>query len=234
MLSPSRLGCLPVLVHHNWGVQVGESQLGQGAVEVGALLPGLAQQRVLAQLPHGSDRGQGLLFHRVVQGVHAIDRFAGGFEQNNGKWRARYRDEPGREHAKHFDRKLDAQRWLDQVTAAVVRGDYVDPKAGKTTLTAYAGSWEAVQVSSDSTRRVVDNALRLHLLPELGAYPIAAIRTSQVQGFVKALEAKELSPGSVQLIYHVTAQVFAAAVDDRVISASPCRKIRLPRATTTR
>jgi integrase len=30
-------------------------------------------------------------------------------------------------------------------------------------------------------------------------------------------------------IYDVTAQVFAAAVDDRVIAASPCRRIRLPK-----
>ncbi len=30
---------------------------------------------------------------------------------------ARYRDESGREHAKHFDREIDAQRWLDEVTA---------------------------------------------------------------------------------------------------------------------
>jgi hypothetical protein len=28
----------------------------------------------------------------------------------NGKWRARYRDAAGREHARHFPRKLDAQR----------------------------------------------------------------------------------------------------------------------------
>jgi integrase len=147
----------------------------------------------------------------------------------NGQWRARYRDEAGREHARHFARKTDAQQWLDQVTASVVRGDYVDPKAGKVTLASYAASWEAVQVSSDSTRRVVDNALRLHLLPALGAYPIAAVRTSQIQGFVKALESKGLSPGSVQLIYHVTLQVFAAAVDDRVIQQSPCRKITLPK-----
>jgi hypothetical protein len=43
----------------------------------------------------------------------------------NGKWRARYRDETGHEHTRHFDRKVDAQ--LDQVTAAVVTGTYADP-----------------------------------------------------------------------------------------------------------
>jgi len=28
-------------------------------------------------------------------------------------YRARYRDEGGKEHAGHFQRKVDAQRWLD-------------------------------------------------------------------------------------------------------------------------
>jgi hypothetical protein len=39
------------------------------------------------------------------------------------------------------------------------------PRDGKVTLRAYATSWEAVQVSSEGTRRIVDNALRLHVLP---------------------------------------------------------------------
>jgi len=51
----------------------------------------------------------------------------------DGRWRARYRDEAGKEHAKHFDRKVDGQRWLDEVTAAVVTGQYVDPKARRET-----------------------------------------------------------------------------------------------------
>ena len=37
----------------------------------------------------------------------------------NGKRRARYRDASGREHARHFDRKVDDQRWLDEVTASI-------------------------------------------------------------------------------------------------------------------
>lgn len=51
----------------------------------------------------------------------------------DGKWRARYRDADGKEHAKHFTRKIDAQGWLDDVTAAVVTGQYVDPRAGRIT-----------------------------------------------------------------------------------------------------
>jgi len=63
----------------------------------------------------------------------------------DGRWRARYRDEAGKEHAKHFDRKVDGQRWLDEVTAAVVTGQYVDPKAGRRTFRAYAEAWAASQ-----------------------------------------------------------------------------------------
>jgi hypothetical protein len=56
----------------------------------------------------------------------------------NGQWRPRYRDPAGREHARHFDRKVDAIRWLDSVTAAIETGTYVDPKAGNCALGEYA------------------------------------------------------------------------------------------------
>jgi integrase len=147
----------------------------------------------------------------------------------NGKWRARYRDDGGKEHARHFERKTDAQQWLDAETAKLVRGDWADPKAGRETLRAYAGRWEAIQVSSEGSARIVDNALRLHILPRLGDHKIAAIRRSDVQAFVKALEAKELAPGSVRNIYDVLARVMDSAVEDRVIGVTPCKRITLPK-----
>ena len=64
----------------------------------------------------------------------------------DGRWRPRYRDEAGREHARHFTRKVDAQRWLDEVTASVVTGQYVAPKAGRITFREYAEAWRRVQV----------------------------------------------------------------------------------------
>ena len=52
----------------------------------------------------------------------------------NGKWRGRYRDESGREHTRHFERKVDAQQWLDQIAAAIITGTYADPRAGQITF----------------------------------------------------------------------------------------------------
>jgi len=35
-------------------------------------------------------------------------------KRENGQWRARYRDDAGKEHARHFARKIGAQWWLDE------------------------------------------------------------------------------------------------------------------------
>lgn len=55
-----------------------------------------------------------------------------------------------------------------------------------------------------------------------------AVRHSDVQALVKACS-EHLAPGTVRNVYDVLARVFLAAVDDRVVAASPCRRIILPR-----
>ena len=147
----------------------------------------------------------------------------------NGVWRARYYDDAGKQHAKHFARRVDAKTWLDTVTASVVRGDYVDPRGANMLLTTYAAQWENIQVGRDSTLNIIDNAVRLHINPALGDRRIGSIRQSDIQGLVKLLEGKDLAAGTVRNIYDTAARIFASAVDDRVIPSSPCRRIKLPK-----
>lgn len=153
--------------------------------------------------------------------------------RSDGRWRARYRDPAGREHAKHFDTKTKAQRWLDEVTAAIVTGQYVDPNAGRRTFGDYATSWASSQVHRDSTRVKVESSLRRHVLPHLGDRPLASLRRSDIQTWVKA-RSDELAPGTVRVIYSYLAAIFRAAVDDRLIPASPCSRIALPRVQPKR
>jgi hypothetical protein len=75
-------------------------------------------------------------------------------------WRARYRDETGKEHARHFDRKADAARWLAEVTAAVVTGQYVDPEAGRITLERSFRDWSRRQVWVTGTRDAMGLAVK--------------------------------------------------------------------------
>ncbi|MDP1876897.1 MAG: site-specific integrase [Actinomycetota bacterium] len=146
---------------------------------------------------------------------------------SSGKWRARYRDDSGREHARHFARKVDAQAWLDEVTAAMVTGQYVDPRAGKVTLRQYAEGWQSLHVGREATAAIIDNALRVHILPALGDRTVASLRRSDVQGLVKRVS-ETLAARTVRNVYDVLNRVLAAAVDDRVIAVSPARRITLP------
>ncbi len=71
----------------------------------------------------------------------------------------RYHDASGREHAKHFELKRDAQRWLDEVTASVVTGMYVDPRAGSALWDDWVAAWVARQAWADGTVAAAETAL---------------------------------------------------------------------------
>lgn len=152
----------------------------------------------------------------------------------NGQWRARYRDEAGHEHARHFDRKIDAQRWLDEVTASVVTGQYVDPRAGRVTFERYATQWAARQVWVPKTHDGLRVAVESTTFRDL---ELRVIRPSHVEQWVKRMrdgdpaeaEPRTLAASTIATkVNHVRA-VFRAAVRDRLIPSDPCVHVVLPR-----
>lgn len=151
-------------------------------------------------------------------------------KRDNGRWRARYRDGAGKEHARHFPRKVDAQRWLDEVAAATMTGAYVDPRAGRATFAEYAEQWRANQVFRASTADAVEIALRRRVYPVIGDVPLAALRRDHVVGLVKVLS-QTYAPSTVEVTYSYVSTVCRSAVDSRLIASSPCVGIRLPERT---
>jgi integrase len=144
----------------------------------------------------------------------------------DGVWRARYRDEAGREHSKHFARKVDAQRWLDQVTASVVTGSYVDPKAGKITFAAYFEQWSARQVWVPGTVLAMKLAAGT---TTFGDMPMRSIRPSHIETWVKTMNAADLAPGTITTRFNNVRAVFRAARKDKIIGTDPTEGITLPR-----
>jgi len=156
-------------------------------------------------------------------------------KRDNGKWRARYRDDAGKQHARHFNRKVDAQRWLDEVTAAVVTGQYVDPKAGTIRFRDYAEQWRHAQVHRPSSEAHIEGMLRRHAYPTFGDRQIATILPSEVQAWVRFLgtsdrrvKRKALAPETISVIHSVVSAIMRSAVRDRRIIANPCEGTRLP------
>ena len=74
-------------------------------------------------------------------------------------WSARYRDAAGKEHARHFPRKTDAQNWLDEVTTAVRTGRYADPAHDWEPLADYYAAFVARQVWTSVTEASAGTAI---------------------------------------------------------------------------
>ena len=149
-------------------------------------------------------------------------------QRPDGRWRARYRDEAGKEHARHFPRKVDGQRWLDEVTAAVVTGQYVDPKAGRETVRQYAERWRAMQDHRLGTEALYERVLRLHVYPVLGDLPLGQVRHSHARAFVSGLS-RTMAPNTARQVHAITRTVFRSAVADKLVPATPFEKITLPK-----
>lgn len=149
-------------------------------------------------------------------------------KRDNGKWRARYRDGAGREHARHFDRKTDAQRWLDQVTAAVVTGTYVDPKLKRVTIEEWAATW----LDSYRTRRASSvRQARVHLrriVDRFGRFELGAIRPSDVRAWMSELAAEGLAQSTRYALHARLRHLFDDAVHDGLVSRSPLSRRTSP------
>ncbi len=139
-------------------------------------------------------------------------------------------DLAGREHARHFARKTDAQRWLDDVTASVITGTYVSPRTARTTVSEWCETW----LAGYATRRpsTVRQA-RVHarqIIAEFGAMPLSAVRPSHVKSWTSRLRAEHLSASYVYALHARLAQLFADAVHDGIVPRSPCSRRTSPGA----
>ncbi len=143
-------------------------------------------------------------------------------------WLARWRDPDGRQRKRSFPRKVDADRFLTSVEHGMLTGTYVDPAAGKVTFQDYAEQWRAGQVHRPTTTAHVETMLRRHAYPTLGTRPLASIRPSEVQAWVKRLSLT-LAPATVGVVHGLVAAVFKAAVRDRLLTGSPCEGVKLPK-----
>jgi len=148
----------------------------------------------------------------------------------DGKWRARYRDAAGRERSRHFDRKLDATRWLASVEIARARGEWVDPALTRIRLGDWAARWLAGQVQLKlSTRDRYARLLGVQILPTWERVPLAVVTHADVTEWVSRLSASGLAPSTVRQAHRVLALVLDLAVRDGRLARNPATGVRLPR-----
>lgn len=145
----------------------------------------------------------------------------------DGRWRARYRDDAGAEHAKHFRRKIDAQRWIDEVTTSVVTGSYVDPKSGRVTLNSFFADWSQRQLWASGTAKAMSLAVRSCTF---GDVEFRNLKRSHVEAWVKKMTVDGLAPGTVKTRYNNVRSVLRGARNDKMLATDPADGVTLPRA----
>lgn len=146
----------------------------------------------------------------------------------NGKWRARYRDADGKEHAQHFARKADADRWLTAQESAVLRGDHVSPNAGRVAFAEVAERWRALQVSRPRTLEIRDNTLKHQILPAFGNRQVGSIRKADIRRFVAELNGRYAAQ-TVRSIMTTLSLILDSAIEDQLIVKNPCDGVALPK-----
>jgi len=148
----------------------------------------------------------------------------------NGSWRARYRDPFGKEHARHFQRRLDAERWLASVENAKHRGEWIDPALSRITVAEWSQKWMDAQVQlKPLTRERYRNILRVQILPHWGRLRLAQVTHADVVAWVARLQADEYAPSTIRQAHRVLSLMLALAVRDRRLSYNPAEGARLPR-----
>ena len=152
-------------------------------------------------------------------------------KRDNGKWRARYRDPSGREHARHFDRKVDAERWLVSMESTKHRGEWVDPAMSRITVGDWSTRWlEGQSQLKPQTRERYRNIVRVQVLPEWGQVRLSAISHADVVAWVAKLVADGYAASTVRQIHRVLSLMLDLAVRDGRLPRNPATGVRLPRA----
>ena len=146
------------------------------------------------------------------------------------RWLARFVDDQGHEHSKSFDRKIEAQAWLDEVVASQVTGTFVAPRAGRVTVAELHAKWVDTQSHlKETTVSTRGYTWPAHVESRWGAVAVADIQTTAVKSWMTDLVKSGAGPATVENAVGVLRQILQVAVDDRRIAQNPCVGIKLPR-----
>jgi integrase len=146
------------------------------------------------------------------------------------RYHVEYRTPDGARRSRTFRRRKDAEAFHRTVETDISDGGWIDPNAGKVTLSAYSKSWLGARKSlSPRTRELYEGQLRLHILPMLGEVAINRLTPGLVREWNASLYEKtgrrgaQLSPNTIAKCYRLLHVICATAVEDELLRRNPCR-----------
>lgn len=147
-------------------------------------------------------------------------------EKRGDGYRVRYRRPDGRVGADstHASKKA-AQTRANAVDAEQQQDTYIDPSSGKITLREWADMWLKVHRVSATTTAKYNSYLKNHILPAFGDTSLNAITRMRVKSWVNEVGEGRASSTVVDILA-LFSMLMGEAVEERRISANPCRRLR--------
>jgi integrase len=140
----------------------------------------------------------------------------------------RYRDPSGRERAKSFLRKIDADRFAITVEADKLRGEWTDPRLSKTTVAEWSERWLRTKTHlKPKTLAGYESNLRVHVLPIFGSYQLRHVDRMSVEEWVADLQASGLGPSGVFQARQVVNSMMKLAVEAGYLVANPVSGVKV-------
>lgn len=150
-------------------------------------------------------------------------------------WLARYTGPDGRQHSKSFGRKIDAERWLALEESKSIKGDWVDPSAGKLTYDEWSEEWlGGLHSIKPKTLSGYESLLRSRVVPAFGDTELRRISTPAVRSWVAGMVDEGLSAARVRQALQVLHASLEVAVDDGLIVRNPTDRVKPPRVEKRR
>ena len=142
------------------------------------------------------------------------------------RWLVRWVDDLGEERTKSFRTKAPAEQHWKEVSSSQVTGTYVDPRLGKITLATFYRDWSTRQVWVRGTRLGMNRAVGQ---TTFGDVPLAELRRSHFEQWVKSMDDRGLAPSTISTYYTNVRAVIGAALRERLLGHDVGDRVKLPR-----
>ncbi len=154
-------------------------------------------------------------------------------QKRSGGYQVRYRDPLGKQRARQFKRRVDAERFAREVEVDMDPGAWIDPKGADIPLAAWVETFMAMSRSlSPTTIETYRRDLDKYVLPALGARRLGQLRAEEIERWLNDEIASGLASSSVHRHYRTLRRVLQAAVEKERLLANPCNRVRPPKVTT--
>jgi len=145
------------------------------------------------------------------------------------RYQVKYLQSDGKQSAKNFRTKREAQDFEASIRSAKNKGTWVDTKAAKIKFADYVEVWKATKTNQrPRTAYRRDNILKKHLLPALGNMALRSIHRSEIQKLINKWTNDGLAPRTIKQHIRILHPILQMAVLDDIISKNPTIGVNTP------